>query len=408
MKLNIDKKNPSTLFIALYLLIMLVFSGSQAITNHGVVIPFIKINTAYLYLSLLIISTIYMCLVKFFEKSLTVDIVLVILFLRIVLNLIPVMVRDLPADYFGNFVTACFPFFIYLFLLNQKIDIHRVRLMLIIFGMLVAAQCVLAYFMITRQGLATYDNLGYKACFVIPIGATNHIAAFLLPLLILGDRTIAKASLRWPYVAFLLFAIFLTKSRTGLLLALAYLFVAVFLPKSVRRFLKIHKIIQISLPFLVVGAVVLALCLGYWEKIQSLLMGFAEKGEGLDGISSGRLTIYRNTFEFIFSNNFVLGHGVSYFLLDYVSPHNIILQILYENGIIGLCGFVALCWIFVKRIYALRHKHAIYEAVFVAFPFIILNAMIEDIILSPFMLLFSLVVFAAAKQDGENKEIGEI
>lgn len=408
MKLNLNKKSQSTLFIGLYLVILLIFSGSQATHDWGVVIPFVKVNTAYLFLLLLTVSTLYICFVKFAEKAISLDIVLLILSLRIVMNFIPVMFHDLPSDYFGNFVTACFPFFIYLFLINQKIDVNRVRLLFIVFGFLVAAQCVWAYSIITKQWMTPYDNLGYKSLFVIPIGATNRIAAFVFPLLILGDRTIKKAPLRWVYVAFLFLAIFLTKSRMGLLLAVLYLLVSVFLPKSVRKPSRYHRIVKIALPFAILIGAFIAFKLGYWEKIQSLLLGFAEKGEGLEGISSGRITIYRDTANFIFSHNFWWGHGVSYYLLDYTSPHNIILQILYENGIVGLFGFVTLCVIFMKRIYPLRSENACYEAVFVAFPFVMANAMIEDIILSPFILLFSLVFMAVARQERMKKEKGEI
>ena len=133
-------------YILAFLFVLLLFSESQSLTNHGVIIPFIKFNETYLFLAIIACGAIY----ALFRYSARFDAILFLLFGRIFLSLLPMLLYDVPSDYFGNFVIACFPFFVYLFFLNVPISTKNTAKIFLFFGVMIALQCFWAYFLILK------------------------------------------------------------------------------------------------------------------------------------------------------------------------------------------------------------------------------------------------------------------
>ena len=394
--MNLSKRyKASNVYIIAFLFVLLVVSGNKATTNKGVVIPFIEFNAAYLILAVIMLGMIYLLFKK--NLSIRLDFICGLLFARIVLNVLPMLYMDVPPDYFGNFVEACFPLFLYLFFLNMDLDVKCATRIFLWFGVVVAFQCFLAYILIVANGYATYMDLWYKDYFVIPLGATNLISGVLLPLLILGDRLIERMYVRYAFVAALAFAIVLCKSRTGLILLFAYLVLKLFLKRD-GGYSKAKKIIWIVTPMLIPIAIIFLLSTSYGETITSVMMGYASSGKGFAALFSGRFEIYKNIIEYTMQNNFLIGSGVSYIGLEYTSPHNVLLQFFYQNGIIGCVGFIIFILVVIKLIFRQRNKSIYFKAVWLILPFIFINAMVEDTIVSNFMILFGLYYVSAASQ----------
>ena len=369
-----------------------ICSESEALTNNGVLIPFVEINPAYPLLAITIIGVAFILL----RKALKVDFLTALLFGRIFLCLIPVLLYDMPSSYIGNFVVACFPFLIYIFFSNCNINIQKATTMLIWFGMVIAIQCIWAYLVIRQNDLASYDDLYYKNYFVIPVGATNNISAILLPLTIVGDQTIQSRKYRFVYLAVLLAALFLCKSRTGLILAVLYLFFKIFL-KERGRHSTFKKLLICLLPLIVFAAAMFLEGTNLWDNIRSLLMGYSSSGDGLDSLLSGRFGVFGNVLEHIAEHPWV-GNGVTYEKTGYVRSHNAFLQILYENGIVGLIGFVAFLCIAIHRVIKAKAVNVYYYSFYIAMPFVLINAMVEETLLGHFMVLFGLLYLTDIKK----------
>ena len=385
MKEQASNKKIALLFVVLYLLVLTIFSESQALTNYGVVIPFIKFNPVYLLLAIITVG----CLSLFLHRTIKVDIISLFLFLRILLCIIPLMTNEIPASYLGNFAVACFPFFIYLFFKNSKFDIAKATSILLFFAVIFALQCVLAYIMIKANGYANYSDPFYKNYFVIPIGATNNASAALLPLLIIGDQVIPKARARFLYAALLIGAIFLCKSRTGMILSVVYLLYKLFIAERGKHSTA-KKIMIFLMPLVAVLMIFWLINSPFADVTKELLLGYSSEGEGLNALFSGRFSLFGDAIEHI-KQHPIFGNGVSYEKLGFMRTHNVFLQMTYENGIVGLLCFVAFLTVCFKRIYKCRNNNNYCYAFYIAAPFILMNAMVEESLLTNFMVMLTLL-----------------
>lgn len=397
MKEQASNKKTALLFIALYLLVLTLFSESQALTNNGVVIPFIRFSQVYLLLAIIMVG----CLSLLLHRTIKVDVITAFLFLRILLCMIPLMTNEIPASYFGNFVVACFPFFIYLFFKNSKFDIAKATSILLFFAVIFALQCVLAYIMIKTKGYANYSDPFYKNYFVIPIGATNDASAVLLALLIIGDQVIPKAKARFLYAALLIVAIFLCKSRTGMILSIVYLIYKLFITERGKHSTA-KKIMIFLMPLVAVLMIFWLINSPFADVVKELLLGYSSEGEGLNALFSGRFSLFGDAIEHI-KQHPIFGNGVSYEKLGFMRTHNIFLKMTYENGVVGLVGFLVFLVVCFKKIYRCRNSNNCCHAFYIAAPFILMNAMVEESLLTNFMIMFTLLFLGTMNE--KTKEI---
>lgn len=383
------------IYIILYLLVLVAVAESEALANNGVVIPFIRFVPAYILLAILGIGLIYI----FFKRYIKFDIIAAFLFGRIFMCILPVLFSNVPSSYLGNFVVACFPFFIYVFFYNCNVNLKNATIILVVFGILIALECIWAYSIIQANGYADYTDEYYKTYFVIPVGATNNISAVLLPLVIIGDQTIEKKVFRWGYVILLLLALFLCKSRTGLLLSIAYLILKLFLTEHGKKSV-LKKILIFMIPLIILVGILLIKDTELWAQIRSLFLGFSVEGQGLNALLSGRLDLFGDVLDKI-SQRPIIGNGVSYEKLS-MRTHNIFLQMLYENGIVGLIGFLIFLIVCIKQILRSKTNNKYFYAFYVVAPFILINALVEETMLSNFMVLFSLLYLANMRKATNN------
>ena len=397
MKIKFNIK-ATLLYMIAYLCVLAAVSESQATVNYGVVIPYINFNPTYLLLAIIGIGFIYTVTMK----KIKVDIIMVFLFFRMVMCFIPMFTANVSSSFWGNFVVACFPFFIYFFMKNCKVDVSKATVVFLIFGIVVAIECIWAYFTIVGKGLAGYNDLWYKSYFVVPAGATNDLSAIILPLLIVGDCVIPKKTVRYLYDALLLVGIFLCKSRTGMILAVCYLVYKLFaLIRS--KSLAIKKIAYMVIPLVLIFTVVTVFFTPVGDKVKELLLGFSSEGGGLDSLTSGRLSLIKESAEYI-AKHPIFGNGVDYEQMGYIRTHNVFFQIAYENGILGLIGFVIFLIICVNKILKCRNLNIYYRAFFIAAPFIFINAMVEDSLITDFMILFTLTYLSNMNRDLKESE----
>lgn len=398
LKLHNERKMSKTaIFVLLgYLFTLLFFSGNGATTNNGVVIPFVRFSATYLLLFVLMVGTLFVV----YQWKAEPDAISILLFVRLILCVLPLSYLGDTSNFLGKFIEASFPFFIYTIFSNCDIDVKRLSRIFMAFGVVVALQCLLAFLMIRVKGYANYGDLFYKNYFVIPVGATNNISAVLLPLLILGDKTIQNSLKRIAYVALLFVAIFLCKSRTGLLICVAY-----YVYRLLQWVLKgKYQVFVVCAPIMAVALLVFISGTPLWAKIQSLLLGYSSSGGGLNALTSGRLSLYGRVF--VQSMRYPwLGNGLNYRPLRYIGTHNIFLQFLYENGIVGVCFLCVLLFFIIERIVRANKKNKYDNAFATAMVFVFVNGLVEDVLLSHFMILFVLTYLSSMKNQGK-KNVG--
>lgn len=396
-KTSISYRFP-TIFLLAYLVVLLFFSGNDTTTNMGVVIPFINVKAVYLLCAIIAFSFLLVCAFS----QMKMDVIAFLLLFRIFLCFFPIVYTPVPSGFLGNIINSTFPFFVYFIFLNTSTDGKKATKIFTIFGIVVAIQCILAYLIIKIKGYASYSDLFYKNYFVIPIGATNNISAVLLPLMIIGAKTLKRFKI--SYVALLVLAVFLCKSRTGLLLCALYFFV-----EFVRKIRKdVLVVLIIALPLLLVVSWLVIRNSEVGIKIQELLLGYSSKGDGLNALMSGRLDVYKNVFNEALKHP-ILGNGIDYEKFGFMRSHNVFLQTFYENGIVGLILFVVFCGLSIERIRQARKLDNIYRAFAFAMIFVFINALVEDVIFADFTVIFGLFFLANMKQNiGKTGEIENV
>ncbi len=392
------------IYLSFFLLTVLFFSKNEALTNNGVVIPFININPVYLLLAILLLGFLY----TLFQAHFVIDAISGILLLRFFLCLIPLAYIDVPSSYWGNLVDACFPFLIYTFFLNHKFQIEKAVRIFIFFGIILGLQCFLAYSTIINSGYATYFDLWYKNYFVIPAGATNDLSATLLSLLILGDLTIEKKRYRWPFVLLMVISIALTKSRTGVILSILFFLAKLFIKEKGHSNLW-KRILIVVLPIvLVITFLNIPKNSAIFQGMEMFFSGFADSdNNSINGLLSGRLDVFSNVIHEI-GKHPIFGNGVTYVQLQNMRSHNAFLGILYENGMVGLLFFFVFLYIAFKRIIKMRNCNKYYYAFFIVALFIFINSMVEEILFRHSIVLLGLMFLASMKRHWKDEEINHV
>ena len=121
-----------------------------------------------------------------------------------------------------------------------------------------------------------------------------------------------------------------------------------------------------------------------------------------DVLFSGRFSLFGRVLGFVQEHLF-FGNGVSYDKLGNMRSHNVILQILYENGLVGFIGFIFFCIVAFNRIFERMGDNKYYFGFACAVTFIIVNGLGEEAIFSRFIMLFGLVFLASMKQNRDRE-----
>lgn len=226
----------------------------------------------------------------------------------------------------------------YIIAKNDRCKTNSIANIFVLFGTILFVQVVATYIL---NGVS-YFSPTYKYYMNIPIGGTNIIAAYLnmcISFLLLSKEKIAK---KVVFIALFALGVFLTKSRTGLLLLCFIVVLAAFTVDKKNR--------KIIFGLLFVG---LCLMLIFRKQVFSLIIGDRFKGntffEIVDTVSSGRLSIIVDTFK-LFLQKPLLGWGCEYYG-GYVGAHNFVVELLFQTGIIGCSLYLAALFFCLKAIF---------------------------------------------------------
>ena len=218
-----------------------------------------------------------------------------------------------------------------------------VKLFVLIVAVETIIQCLLV--VVPQAG---YLSTWYKANMNIPIGSSNFISTLILPIAVAELFNQGKQS-KWNflYLFILIVAIILTKSRFATsILVLAFLKAKIFHKgKAFTIFL-----------FLLLTIIGIYYTIVYSDVVITFFYGFSDEvsGSQINKLSSGRLSGYDEYYDTILQN-LIIGYGPTYIKSR---AHNIIIDILYQNGIVGLVMFImAIAYLF-NRYKKLKKRYA--------------------------------------------------
>lgn len=278
-------------------------------------------------------------------KQMYVDDITFLLLLSVYLGVIPFFYAANINSYWGNFLPLIVSLVSYHICRQSKIDFSKTILWILYFVCLVLSIQVIAielsYF--SNLYLSNLTNTLAKSNLKIPIGDSNLIAAYLLPLVIF-IVSFKKNIITFIVVAMSTYALILCRSKNALILIMLLLFAYVVntlyhcLLKDTSLDIKYRWLVLIII-IVLIGMLLFGLLTTAFGIISKLKFSYDspynnEVLKYMDTITSGRVIIFQN--ELIrFSKHPFLGNGFGY-NLGQKRSHNWIIEIMVQRGIIGL------------------------------------------------------------------------
>lgn len=328
----------------------------------------------------IIIIIIAISIIVYNKFKIKVDIISILLFIRIIFSIIPLLYKEAPS-FMGNFMIQIIDLLSYFIAINYIDTQKRFIKILKIATFIIAIQVIVTA--IFNISIVPYENISYKSFMLVPFGGSNFISVIILPILsaeiICMDykKNSMKNSI---YILVLTIAIFLTKSRTGIILLSG-----VYIVSLTKIFIKGGKTVK-CIATLISGTIfiVVLICISNNAivDLKNIFSGFSsvvESGGILNKISSGRIDLFKEYInQFIYSP--IWGNGCIY-ELGISRSHNLIIDILYQSGIIGMLTLLVTIYYYEIKTKKYRYDTNIkYMRIIILIFFI--NSMIEISILN--------------------------
>lgn len=271
----------------------------------------------------------------------------------------------------------------------------------IAFVMCVAAIVISLQVLTTAQvrGLSI-NSSDLKWWMVIPIGQTNAIGTYFIPMIIVidGYRNTRKGMFRNILTIIeicLMASILFMGSRSTLILIGIYLIIRYLVPRA-----KISK--QMMIRMLVVVPSILVGLIVFLMKNKNVMAQFAGQFS-FDSLTYTRFKVYQEALA-VFGQHFSFGRGAyAYKVYDAVMAHNFVLESLIESGILGSIPFFVALIICLKRMNQSKRMQNTY---LYAVGFMLIKALMEPTFyLSSFEIFFWLFVGFGMRQEENNEEI---
>jgi O-antigen ligase len=319
-------------------LFVMVFT-SPATGNLSVLSINLAIDRIYIIVAILFLTTIVIGIISL--KRYYIDVILILLYFRMLINLIPMLSGDYQ-HFWGNYLLIVADFFIYFIASQNSIhDFNKIIKIIYIYALIICAQVVVTYFHI--GSIVNYFNLAYKSLMIVPIGASNYITCIILPILIALVGSSSLKNRNFLFLSILLVGIVLAKSRGAFIILIVFIIFAlleIFMKNIKHR--KVINLIFMSLLLFGISIVLIQKVIpDYNMQLSELINGYSSimNGEkGINSLSSGRVEIFNDTFS-NFVESPIWGHGPSY-SDDKSRSHNIVLDLLYQSGILGTLAFL--------------------------------------------------------------------
>lgn len=381
------------LFFISFMLILLLCVGEEIELSKRIVVFTVKGSKQILTAIILVITFGLTCIRKLHIKA---DRVSELLIIRFLLYLIPCLfVRDSSQLQVGLIAAVACSVMAYTVGKENECSDRFIALALGGAACVISIQVLITAF---TRGL-NINSSDLKWWMVIPIGQTNTIGTYFLPMMILLDglKNSKDGFRRYILVLIeilLIASILLMGSRSTLILMVAYLAIRYLAPRAQISRSMIKRLL-IVVPVVLVGVILLLF------KNNGVAVQFVSQFS-LDSLTYTRFRVYQEALD-VFGKHILFGRGAyAYKVFDAVMAHNFILESLIGNGVIGSISFFAALIICLKQLKRLgRFQNAYFYAVI----FMLIKALVEPTFyLASFEIFFWLLVgLGLRKEKGFNE-----
>lgn len=340
------------LLVKIYIIVSLIvfsFVGTSDSTWYmGIVVPHIEAPQFIIHALFLILFTGGFLLFSMFcHQSIRVDVICGCLFIKCILDIIPVLAGTASINSYTQFYMCTVVSFVtYLIMINSRFtdtDFKKIQTYFTIFSFLLGLQVIYTFI----RNPVSYGQFSYKMNMVIPYGGSNVIASVLVPIICLVYLGKLEKIKKIFIIGFILLSIFLTCSRGGMLLAGVTLFFLFFSCSESRtnKSLKRAGVILILL-----GIVVYFFTSEEISMLFRLTKRGTTSGSILQYFSNGRFDLWRNAFSEM-DDKIFFGIGMYPDKYSVSGLHNIVLDILLRCGVIGTINYLTMFAILIKKGY---------------------------------------------------------
>jgi len=345
--LSVNKKIDYTVlyFFSVFIILCFVKANTEDVIKNIYVYHF-NLNI----IPVIIGICVFFSVVILFRRRPYLDRITVGLFYSALLGIIPIVYAENINHYWGNYLPLLISLISYTICTQSEVDfpeeIYKIICLVCVIISIQVIATELNYF--SNLSISNFNNVSVKAFMSIPIGSSNLIAAYLLPM-VGFINSFKRNKLTFIVTVLSIYALILCRSKNAL--SLAILMVCFLIIKKVYMFIlkdysvnRNKKLIILSLISLMFGVALIFVLnlLGkiisdwefslYFSPYSNYIMNY------LDTISSGRIVVYQ--IELMrFTDHIFLGNGYGY-NLDYLRSHNWIIEILVQKGIIGLAIYI--------------------------------------------------------------------
>lgn len=359
-------------FYCVLTLFMLAFVNYEGAIGLNTPIRAPYIHGQVIILHSFISGLLFLVMIFIRPKSIAlVDLPICCLFVKCFLDVLPVfMGLSDVSDYFAHWACTLTSLISYFLIVKSNLNqtqIDRLKIAILVFGIILSLQVVYTFLLIDEP----YYSLYYKGEMLIPYGATNVIASAIVPIICICYYSNINYRFKWTIISVMVLAIILTKSRGGMMLALATILLLLYIKEG-----KSNKIVIQRFLLIVLALWGIATLLNN-EMVRLILRGFASDNDNLDAnsLSSGRIGVWMTLFSEMKHMNILTGIGMKSLAGNESGAHNLIIDLIYKCGIIGTINYSILLYYILKR--GLREYKAYNRELFLAVCIMLFNMMYE-------------------------------
>lgn len=329
------------LFLITFMLILLLCVGEESELSKRIVVFSVKGSKHILTAVILAMTFGLTCIQKMRLKT---DRVTELLVIRFLFYLIPCLfVRDGSQLQIGLIAAVACSFMAYTVGKENECSDRFIALVLGGAACVISIQILVTVF---TRGL-NINSSDLKWWMVIPIGQTNAIGTYFLPMMILLDGFKNTKNGFYRYILLLIEAVLLASilfmgSRSTLIIMAVYFVIRYLMPKAQISKQMMRRLL-IAVPVLLFGIFL------FLVKNNGAVAQFASQFS-VNSLVYTRLKVYQEAME-VFGKHIFFGRGAySYKVFDAVMAHNFVLEALIESGIIGSIPFFAAVIICIKQL----------------------------------------------------------
>lgn len=308
------------------------------------------------------------------SKKFKIDFIVVLLFIRIPLSVVPYSYNYIDNDYINYLAAMVASLVAYVVFKNIVSSDYKKFLNRYVFLLTTIISAQLLFTMINLRNVIDIYNmftldLYIKQYLVIPIGASNYIAAFLLVgftisyVQLSGNKRKDISSILINVISFI--GILLTFSRGAIVGVVVIIFIDFFSSNGKHFFQKTGNTI---LFFCLAAIFIYVLKKVSNIDVLDLVVGKTIQGSsaGLNTMSTGRFEIYMLAFE-RFKLHPIFGGGWTtngiWYDNQFFRPHNIFLELLSQSGIVGFIVYLIIIIIVINKLKKYAHADVIIRSI---------------------------------------------